>query len=143
MTNIDKNALFKSTFFLYPNFASASKQDKGLLTFAKVPNLYFDACWYTMLSFMLRQTFQVLLSGFTWPRKAFVLSLCNYSLFLWQNNNSHSKDHNTDEFSDLTHFTVNASPPFPHCTLCLFFTAFVLCCWFFFFEPHHVCTASV
>lgn len=40
------------------------------------------------------------------PRAASLLSHGNYSLLPWQNNNSLNKEHNTDEFSDLTHFTA-------------------------------------
>lgn len=41
-----------------------------------------------------------------------MLSHGNYSLLPWQNNNSLNKEHNTDELSDLTHFTATP-PPFP------------------------------
>lgn len=48
------------------------------------------------------------------PWAASVLSHGNYSLLPWQNNNSFSKEHNTDELSDLTHFTATSPPLFPH-----------------------------
>ena len=82
------------------------------------------------------------------PRAASVLSHGNYRLLPWQNNKSLNKEHNTDELSELSHFTAT-HPPFPTSSLPSsypvsfnFFFSFVLCCWFIFLTTqrlHCVC----
>lgn len=75
------------------------------------------------------------------PRAASVLSHGNYSLLPWQNNNSLNKEHNTDELSDLTHFTAPPSLSLFSSSI-FFFLRFVLCCWFIFLTTlrlHCVC----
>lgn len=58
------------------------------------------------------------------PKIPSVLSLVNYSLLSWQNNNRLNKEHNTDELFDLTHFTAT-----PHSLIssCMFFFFFQIC----------------
>lgn len=64
------------------------------------------------------------------PRAASALSHGNYSLLPWQNNNSLNKEHNTDELSDLTHFT--AHPPSPSSFLSFHPVSFLFLFFFFF-----------
>lgn len=62
----------------------------------------------------LDKQFQHLLLDSHEPQAASVLSHGNYSLLPWQNNNSLNKEHDTDELSDLTHFTAVITPFFPN-----------------------------
>ena len=119
----------RNKYFFLPLVATAKKKVKRsrLLTFSKFlicVSMHADP---QCLPSCLVKHFQHFRLDSHEPRAAFVLSHGNYSLLPWQNNNSLNKEHNTDELSDLTHFT--AHPPSPSS-----FLSFHPVSFFFFFQ---------
>lgn len=109
----EKKLQTRNKYFFLPFVATAKKKVKRsrLLTFSKFlicVSMHADP---QCLPSCLVKHFQHFRLDSHEPQAASVLSHGNYSLLPWQNNNSLNKEHNTDELSDLTHFT--AHPPSP------------------------------